>query len=94
MQNNSESQIEIDQQFELPDKIDLSVYTKKRDQKLKQDDIVDGDQEGTNRDSTLSAKRLLKSPSKLRVSKEVSVVSKLNTLKQQDSDAKPRWNPN
>lgn len=71
--------------------MDLDVFCKKREQKLNNEDLV----EPTNRDSQLSGQRLMSTVSreidvsatklvrqKTTVSKEASMVTKLNTLKE------------
>lgn len=39
MQNASESQIEMDQQYALPDEIDIDIFSKKRAVKANDDDV-------------------------------------------------------
>lgn len=41
LQNASESQIEVDQQYVLPDNLDMDVFSKKRQLKLKDADVTD-----------------------------------------------------
>lgn len=48
MQNASESQIEVDQQYALPEEIDIDIFSKKRAVKANDDDVVDDNQRASD----------------------------------------------
>lgn len=61
-QNNlSESNIEIDQQYELPAELDLDVFSKKRIMKNRQDELADLNEEysAISRVSVTSASKVI-----------------------------------
>jgi len=89
--NNSNSEINVDEQYVLPDQIELDMFTKKRESKFNKDAVHDDetDENDSSRASMTSAKKLVKSDKKSApISKEVIVAAKLTSLVRQDNEAK------
>lgn len=88
--NNSNSEINVDEQYVLPDQIELDMFTKKRESKFNKDAVHEDETEenDSSRASLNSAKKLVNNKKSTPISKEVIVAAKLTSLVRQDNEAK------